>query len=403
MILGPISYLDCIVFCVFLAPQLLIHVGLFETVGVALQCLPFLPNSAQTPLRVHSRALLREPLKAEPLCAGSEPFRGFRDPLRAVCVCKRAAQGRQGVLLEAGGVVVSKVSDVEAWFSAEAGYEADGLQKRFKGIWVTKDPTKKPDVCIYYAHGGGFSMGSSYFYLEFLLAWLTLLGDSGFSNPAVFALEYTLVPDDTFPKQMHEAIAGYDHVVSMVGDASKICVSGDSAGATVLLSLLLHIADQGCDREKMDESSAWKLPKPGMAAFISPWVTLVSNRHKNTASDYLDAGSLHQYAREYVGKQSRADDPLISPGNCRDLSWWKRACPAGGMFFAYGAEEVFAPEIENLLKFLEKNKIHVASREEPGGIHAWPVAALFLASSTEDRQRGLRSIVRYVKDNIPSS
>lgn len=42
MMLGPVSYLDCIVFFVFLAPQLLIHVGPIETLGVVLQCLPFL-------------------------------------------------------------------------------------------------------------------------------------------------------------------------------------------------------------------------------------------------------------------------------------------------------------------------------------------------------------------------
>lgn len=45
MILGSVSYLDCIVFCVFLAPQLIIHVGLLETVLVGLQCLPFLCES----------------------------------------------------------------------------------------------------------------------------------------------------------------------------------------------------------------------------------------------------------------------------------------------------------------------------------------------------------------------
>ena len=42
MILGPVSYLDCIVFCIFLAPQLILNVGLFETVLTVLQVLPFL-------------------------------------------------------------------------------------------------------------------------------------------------------------------------------------------------------------------------------------------------------------------------------------------------------------------------------------------------------------------------
>lgn len=42
MILGPISYLDCIVFCIFLAPQLLLELGLIETIQIVLQVLPFL-------------------------------------------------------------------------------------------------------------------------------------------------------------------------------------------------------------------------------------------------------------------------------------------------------------------------------------------------------------------------
>lgn len=41
MNLGPVSYLDCIVFCVFLAPQLVWRVGFFDTVFCVLQALPF--------------------------------------------------------------------------------------------------------------------------------------------------------------------------------------------------------------------------------------------------------------------------------------------------------------------------------------------------------------------------
>jgi hypothetical protein len=58
-------------------------------------------------------------------------------------------------------------------------------------------------------------MGSSYFYLEFLLSWLSLLCEAGYSNPAIFALEYTLVPDASFPTQLCDTIAGYRHVLSV--------------------------------------------------------------------------------------------------------------------------------------------------------------------------------------------
>lgn len=41
MRLGPVSYLDCLVFCMLLAPQLIWHVGLFSTGYCVLQMLPF--------------------------------------------------------------------------------------------------------------------------------------------------------------------------------------------------------------------------------------------------------------------------------------------------------------------------------------------------------------------------
>lgn len=243
-------------------------------------------------------------------------------------------------------------------------------------------------------------MGSAYFYLEFLLAWLSLLSDSGYRNPAIFALDYTLVPDASFPTQLEEAIAGYEHVLSTVQDPDRICVSGDSAGATLILSLLLHLANISRHLEKMDNTGAWRLAKPGMAVLISPWVTLVSNKHQNTTSDYLDVGNLHRYARQYAGEQVSVDDPLLSPGNCRDVPWWKKAMPSKGVYVAYGAEEVFAPEIADLIKFLEGNDLKVHSREEKGGIHAWPVACLFLSSSLDDRQKGLKPLVQEIRDNI---
>lgn len=45
MILGPVSYLDCVVFCALSAPQLIWHAGLLETVLCALGALPFLCES----------------------------------------------------------------------------------------------------------------------------------------------------------------------------------------------------------------------------------------------------------------------------------------------------------------------------------------------------------------------
>jgi hypothetical protein len=60
MILSPVSYLDCLVFCIFLTPQLIIRVGLLDTFWVALQCLPFLREQPVTFPRSYQACLYRD-------------------------------------------------------------------------------------------------------------------------------------------------------------------------------------------------------------------------------------------------------------------------------------------------------------------------------------------------------
>ena len=258
------------------------------------------------------------------------------------------------------------------------------------GVWAIMDPYDKPDIVIYYCHGGGFSMGSCYFYLEFLLAWVSILKEAGYRNPAVFALEYTLVPDAVYPTQLEQTVTGYEYVRKIIGDSSRICVSGDSAGATLILSLLLHIANQP-DYEKR---------KPGYATLISPWTTLFSTRNRNTASDYLDVTRLDVYGFQYAGSEEKLRDPLVSPGVCKDGSWWVKASPLKGYFFLYGSEEVFGLDLREFIALLRKAGCAVSVREESGAIHAWPVASMFLSDTQAHRQKGLRDLVKMIKGAI---
>lgn len=233
-------------------------------------------------------------------------------------------------------------------------------------------------------------MGSSYFYMEFLLAWVTLLKEAGFSNPALFALEYSLVPDAVYPTQVEETLAGYKYVLSITKDPSKVCVSGDSAGATLILSMLLSIVDH----------SENHVHKPGLAVLISPWVTIISTKNKNSPSDYLNQKSLHLYGNQYIGTKVPQTDPLASPGQCRDPNRWKSASPSQGWCFLFGSEEVLAPECRGLIKRLQNIGIQVDVHEEQGSIHAWPVATLFLGTTKEGRLNELRGLVKTVKRRL---
>jgi acetyl esterase/lipase len=232
-------------------------------------------------------------------------------------------------------------------------------------------------------------MGSAYFYMEFLMAWATRLKENGFENPAVFALEYTLVPDAQWPTQFNETRAGYTFLRETFGDgsAAKICVSGDSAGATLILSMLL----QPGHLEQDPQFQA--LHKPGLAILMSPWTHLVSPVNQNTPSDYLDRESLHLYAKQYAGKSSTKDE-VISPG--LSTGRWKQASPINGYRVVFGSEEVFAPGIHEMLKNMRANGAVVKEQEHKAGIHAWPVVNLFLGRDREERLTGLDMMTEYI-------
>lgn len=229
-------------------------------------------------------------------------------------------------------------------------------------------------------------MGSSYFYLEFLMAWLTRLQDRGFKNPACFALEYTLVPEGKWPQQFNETRAGYTFLKESFGhgSAAKICVSGDSAGATLIMSMLL----QPGALEQEPQFSV--VDRPGLAVLLSPWTHLVSKLNANTPSDYLDRNSLHLYAEQYGGRGAKSDE-VISPG--LSISRWKRASPENGYRFIYGAEEVFAPGIDETIDNIRKDGALAKAHKLEAGIHAWPVVNLFLGESREERLGGLDLMV----------
>ena len=233
-------------------------------------------------------------------------------------------------------------------------------------------------------------MGSSFFYMEFLLAWVALLKVAGYRNPALFALEYTLVPDETYPIQLHETLAGYRYVLSLAQSSARVVVGGDSAGATLMLSFLLYLT----------EHAELKHQRPGLAVMISPWVSIVSKNNRNTASDFLNDKSLELYGRQYIGKKALVNDPMVSPGQCKDPKKWTDASPEKGWYFLYGSEEVLGPETRELISLLKSTGTHVDEWEEQGGIHAWPVASLYLGETRDKRLDGLQSIVGAIKDRI---
>ncbi|KAF2875176.1 Alpha/Beta hydrolase protein [Massariosphaeria phaeospora] len=391
MILSQISYLDCLVFLVLLAPQLLIHVGPIETATWLLQALPSLIAQVFVlPFQFIQERYFTAHERRSPFVQRATVFQDI------VIRCVRYAFAFMPAAI--GQVFFSKPVSLPflRFRMLRHGIVTAPLRwteidrPGLKGIWIVHNKQEQPDVILYYCHGGGFSMGSSYFYMEFLLALVALLKDAGYRNPALFALEYTLVPDAVYPTQLQETLAGYEYVLSIAHSSSRICVGGDSAGATLILSFLLYMTDHPELRHQ----------RPGLAIMISPWVSIISKNNQNTASDYLNADSLELYGRQYIGTKVPANDPLVSPGHCKDIKKWTNASPEKGWVFLFGSEEVLGGETRELISLLKSTGVAVRQYEERGGIHAWPVASLYLGATRHERLRGLQDIVREIRKRI---
>jgi acetyl esterase/lipase len=89
-----------------------------------------------------------------------------------------------------------------------------------------------------------------------------------------------------------------------------------------------------------------------------------------------------------------------SPGCCLDDKLWKAASPRKGYFVTYGDQEVFASDVENFIERQSRIGVKTSGLRIKGGIHAWPVASLFLASSIDNRLSGLRSIVKEIRQRF---
>jgi acetyl esterase/lipase len=171
------------------------------------------------------------------------------------------------------------------------------------GTWypevLTKE-TEKADVVIHF-HGGAYAIGDG------------RKADAGYAakticqnTPAthVFCPQYRLAsnPNCRFPAQLQDAITSLQYVIQTLGvPASRVTISGDSAGGNLALALLRYIHDH----------PQANLPNPVCAFLWSPWPdpagSLIAGTFENALNaltDYLTEGFGAWGARTLAPKYS---------------------------------------------------------------------------------------------------
>ncbi|KAI1432485.1 Alpha/Beta hydrolase protein [Xylaria sp. CBS 124048] len=132
----------------------------------------------------------------------------------------------------------------------------------------------------------------------------------------VYAPQYRLSSskDSPFPAQLQDAVTSYLHLIRVLGiPASRIIVSGDSAGGNIVIGFLRYISEYG---EQLD------IPAPAAAALWSPWTDVSTalntkmdvRMSPNYATDYLNPKFPNWGARTLTDN-GRIDvsGPYISP------------------------------------------------------------------------------------------
>jgi monoterpene epsilon-lactone hydrolase len=157
-------------------------------------------------------------------------------------------------------------------------------------------PTSATDAgALLYVHGGGFIACSPRTHRSLTCEFAR----TGFTT---FVPDYRLAPEHPFPAGLEDVVAFYGELIRHV-DVRRLVLAGESAGAGLVMSLLLTLRDRN-------------IPRPAAAALYSPFADLAatgSSVQRNASRCAMFTPESFVRARElYIGDgDPRA--PLVSP------------------------------------------------------------------------------------------
>lgn len=263
---------------------------------------------------------------------------------------------------------------LEKYFRVPRDVKIKPVETRdFKAEWITA-PESRPNKILFYIHGGGFVFNSTKVHRSLVA------GIARAAKLKALSLNYSLAPEYPFPKAVNETVAAYEWLLAQGYEPNNIAIAGDSAGGTLVLSLL--------QRLKLD-----KRPFPACSIVMSPATdamfrskSMEANRNKDF---YIKPENLEYFVDVYFGK-TKHDDPVASPLYC-DYN----GLPP--LLIHVDKDEVMHDDSSRLAEKARKAGVEVELYEAEGLFHVWHVFNRYMPEAKQAISDISRFINKYVQ------
>ncbi len=164
--------------------------------------------------------------------------------------------------------------------------------------WWCKPKEAQPDAVVLHIHGGWFNWGSA-------KAFRNLVGHLAMHAGAVaFTPDYRLAPEYPFPAASEDLRTCYDGLVEL--GFGKIAVTGDSAGGSLALGLLLSLKAPHLNNQVVPVGGVALSPVADLSLSGASWTT------RAAAEPYFVQLQAAELVRSYLNGADPSD-PAASP------------------------------------------------------------------------------------------
>lgn len=212
---------------------------------------------------------------------------------------------------------------------------------------VPQNPLK--DKVLMYIHGGGFISGSC------LTHRMHVAKFARECQMKSLLFDYRLAPEHPFPAAPQDCVTAYKWLLEQGIAPQDIVVGGESAGATLVLSLLLALKEQ-------------LIELPRAAFSISPVTDLrclAGSFSYNAPHDVAPMGSWTVWTNMYIAGNDPTT-PLLSPlfGDFRGIP---------PLYICVGTNEIHYDDCVAIARVAREHGVDVTLREWDKMVHAFPL------------------------------